>query len=131
MRHTPALRHIREGAQIPDPDFDGGPAGAPLVDLPGEGGNDSDEALRGFHNSFGFDDAGTFFISDFDTRGSAPLVVGAHLVNLTLPGESNFHSTNRGLHFLKLWRIAPTSLLSSITGSLQNAFWVTISHLTQ
>ncbi|KAF5694049.1 hypothetical protein FDENT_1353 [Fusarium denticulatum] len=34
-----ALRHIREGAQIPDPDFDGGPAGAPLVDPPGEGGN--------------------------------------------------------------------------------------------
>ncbi|KAF5972274.1 hypothetical protein FBULB1_8799 [Fusarium bulbicola] len=61
----------------------------------------SDEELRGFRNSFCFDDAGTFCISEFNTLASAPLVAGVYLVNVTLPRESNFNLTNRRLHLLK------------------------------
>ncbi|KAF5534419.1 hypothetical protein FMEXI_11320 [Fusarium mexicanum] len=88
---------------------------------------DSDEELCGFRNSFGFDDDGTFSIPEFNTRASAPLVAGVHLVNVTLPRESNFNLTNRRLHLLKyvanmhiphaftaagrkLWSVTPTSL---------------------
>ncbi|KAF4490471.1 hypothetical protein FAGAP_10753 [Fusarium agapanthi] len=87
----------------------------------------SDEELRGFRNSFGFDDAGTFCVPEFNTRASAPLVAGVYLVNVTLPRESNFNLTNRRLHLLKyvanmhiahtftaagrkLWSVTPTSL---------------------
>ncbi|KAF5682133.1 hypothetical protein FCIRC_5179 [Fusarium circinatum] len=61
----------------------------------------SDKELRGFRNSFCFDDAGTFRIPEFNTRASAPLVAGVYLVNVTLPRESNLNLTSRRLHLLK------------------------------
>ncbi|KAF5579582.1 uncharacterized protein FSUBG_13588 [Fusarium subglutinans] len=109
---------------------------------------DSAEELRGFRNSFGFDDAGALCILQFNSRASAPLVAGVYLVNLTLPRESNFNLTNRRLRLLKyvtsmhiahaftavgrkLWSVTPTSLLLSITVSSSNASWVRASHLPQ
>ncbi|KAF5639520.1 uncharacterized protein FTJAE_4858 [Fusarium tjaetaba] len=142
-----ALRYLREGGQISDPELNGGPrvrhsstrwasgGMSPSVavssfellvtkhrDYQRRGcaefrscldqhaqpvsvfwlhGWDKDEELRGIRNSFGLDDAGSFCNSQFNTRTSAPLVAGAHLVNVTLPQESDLNSTYRCQGFLR------------------------------
>ncbi|KAF5597408.1 hypothetical protein FPANT_4096 [Fusarium pseudoanthophilum] len=135
-----ALRYLREGGQISDLELDGGPLvrhshrdyqrrgcaefrsclekHAQPVSVSWLHGWDKDEELHGIPNIFGFDDAGTFCNSQFDTRASAPLVVGVHLVNVTLPQESNLNTTYRCQGFL---RLQPPTYLSDAGHALLNA----------